>query len=119
MVYHQSEPPLNNRLVFSVGLGATPQEPLDLPLKIRMKILWVLKVKGACRVGELAEEIGIPAQNISQHLRLMHDRGAVSKRKSGREVYYKVANENFVEGAGLIRKGVIQELKKKSEGLSQ
>ena len=86
---------------------------------IRMKILWVLKVKGECRVGELAEEIQIPAQNISQHLRLMHDRGAVSKRKSGREVYYKVANENFVEGAGLIRKGVIQELKKKSEGLSQ
>lgn len=86
---------------------------------IRMKILWVLRVKGECRVGELAEEIGIAAQNVSQHLRLMHDRGAVEKRKSGREVYYKVANENFIKGAGLIRKGVVEEIKKKSQGLNQ
>ena len=86
---------------------------------IRMKILWLLKVRGECRVGELAEEIGIPAQNVSQHLRLMRDRNAVSKRKCGREVYYRVANENFVRGAGLIRKGVIEELQKKSKSLSQ
>jgi ArsR family transcriptional regulator len=79
----------------------------------RMKILWLLNQRGECKAGELAEEIGVSAQNVSQHLRLMRDRGAVATRKKGREVYYKVANANFTKGARLIRKGVMEELKKK------
>jgi DNA-binding transcriptional ArsR family regulator len=83
----------------------------------RMKILWLLTQKGECKAGELAEEIGASAQNISQHLRVMRDRLAVTMRKSGREIYYRVSNESFVQGAALIRKGVIEELTKQSDGL--
>jgi len=84
---------------------------------VRMKILWILAQQGECNAGYLAEQIGTSAQNISQHLRLMRDRGAVATRKNGREVFYKVANPNFTKGAALIRKGVIEELRKKTNGL--
>jgi hypothetical protein len=47
----------------------------------------------------------------------MRDRNAVSWRKDGKEVYYRVANDNFVKGASLIRQGVVEELERKSAGL--
>ena len=81
---------------------------------IRMKIFSVLRQRGETSVNKLAEEIGTSAQNISQHLRLMRDRAAVKVRKEGREVYYSVANSHFIEGAALIRKGVVEEWEKKS-----
>ena len=66
---------------------------------IRMKIMWVLKERGESNVNDLSEEIDSSAQNISQHLRIMRDRNAVKMRKDGREVYYRVSNDNFIKGA--------------------
>lgn len=81
---------------------------------VRMKIFWVLR-SGETTAGKLAEEIGVSAPNISQHLRLMRDRGAVTTRKDGKQVYYQIANEHFINGAALIRKGVLEEWKKGAE----
>jgi DNA-binding transcriptional ArsR family regulator len=80
---------------------------------IRMKVFWLLREREAT-VSDLAEQVGTSIQNLSQHLRLMRDKGAVETRKQGKQVYYRIANRKFVEGAMLIREGLVDELRKKS-----
>ncbi|HEX9745134.1 MAG TPA: metalloregulator ArsR/SmtB family transcription factor [bacterium] len=63
---------------------------------------------GEKTVGAIATEIGMPDYNISQHLRIMKDRGAVRQRKEGREVYYRCANPKFIEACKMIRDGLIE-----------
>ena len=53
--------------------------------------------------------------NISQHLRLMCNQGAVSFRRDGKTVYYHVANRKFIEGIMKVREGLLEELRKKGE----
>lgn len=57
-------------------------------------------------VGVLAEQLKVSMANISQHLRLMRNQGAVNFRRDGKTVYYRVANQKFIE-----------ELRKKKERL--
>jgi len=79
---------------------------------VRLRILWMLG-NGEKNVGEMAEELHLSLPNISQHLRLMRDLGAVRTKKSGRTVYYANANLKFLNGLKLIREGLIEELKKR------
>jgi ArsR family transcriptional regulator len=76
----------------------------------RLKIMWLL-ADCEMSVGDIADELGVSIANASQHLRVMRDQGAVSMRKEGQNVYYKVSNPNFSKGARLIRKGLVQEHK--------
>lgn len=75
----------------------------------RLRIMWLLK-SGERRVNEIADYLGITIQNASQHLRLMKDKGAVISRRDGHAVYYKIANSKFLQGAELIREGLLEEL---------
>ncbi len=79
---------------------------------VRLKIMWLLG-RGEKTVSELAEQIGLYVPNVSQHLRVMRAVGAVTTRREGRAVYYRIANPKFLEGARLIREGIIEELRKK------
>ena len=74
----------------------------------RIMIMWLL-ADGEKSVNELAEAIELPAPNISQHLRIMRDRGAVLTRKEGQNVYYKVSNPKFIAGYKLIREGILEQ----------
>ena len=38
---------------------------------------------GRKTVSELAEHVGVSLQNVSQHLRLMREKGAVTRRRKG------------------------------------
>ena len=64
-------------------------------------------------VTELAEELQVSLANISQHLRLMRDRGAVETRRDGRTIYYRIANQKFLQGIQLVREGLLEEFKKR------
>ncbi len=75
----------------------------------RLKILWCLRL-GERAVGEIASWLGLPLSNVSQHLRVMRDRGAIRARRDGRNIYYSIANAKFVKGAALIREGLVEEL---------
>ena len=75
----------------------------------RLRIMWLLR-EGERTVSEIAEHLGVSAQNISQHLRLMRDRNALATRREGQFIYYRISNQKFVEGAALIRQGVVEEL---------
>ena len=66
-------------------------------------------------VGALAEQLNVSMANISQHLRLMRNQGAVSFRREGKTVYYRVANQKFIEGMMKVREGLLEELRKKGE----
>jgi DNA-binding transcriptional ArsR family regulator len=79
---------------------------------VRLRILWMLG-NGEKNVGEMAEELHLSLPNLSQHLRLMRDLGAVRTKKSGRTVYYTNANLKFLKGLKFIREGLIEELKKR------
>lgn len=73
----------------------------------RMRIFCALQ-RESKTVTEIADEAGISITNASQHLRLMRDRGAVIAEKRAQSVYYKIADQRFVEAAILIRDALSQ-----------
>ena len=79
---------------------------------VRLQIMDLL-AHGEESVGVLAVKLNVSMANISQHLRLMRNQGAVSFRRDGKTVYYRVANPKFVEGIMKVREGLLEELRKK------
>ena len=48
-------------------------------------------------VSELTEALGAKQPNVSQHLRILYDRGFVARRRHERKVYYQLGNPNVLE----------------------
>ena len=67
----------------------------------RMKIFCCLQ-HGPRSVSQIAREVGITLQNTSQHLRLMRNQAAVDTKRSGRTIYYHLADTRFVEAANMV-----------------
>ncbi|ARN57299.1 ArsR/SmtB family transcription factor [Sedimentisphaera salicampi] len=65
-----------------------------LGVDTRIKIIRLLSERCLC-VGELAEELGITAGAVSQHLRILRSAGAVLSEKRGYFVHYCL-NENVL-----------------------
>ena len=59
----------------------------------RLRILNLLR-GGEKNVGELAQECGYTAANISRHLSLMTKNGLVSREGRGTSVYYRLTDES-------------------------
>ncbi len=68
----------------------------------RMRIFCALQ-REPKTVTEIANEAAVSIPNASQHLRLMRDRGAVIAEKKAQSVYYRIADQRFIEAAILIR----------------
>jgi DNA-binding transcriptional ArsR family regulator len=77
----------------------------------RLRIMWFLG-GDEHSVSEIAEAVGASLQNTSQHLRVLRDKGAVCHRRDGRSVRYRVSNPKFLQGARLIRQGLVEQLRK-------
>jgi DNA-binding transcriptional ArsR family regulator len=78
----------------------------------RLRIMWLLG-DGERSVSEIAEHLGATLQNTSQHLRVMRDKGAVTFRKVGQSVRYRISNPKFLLGARMIREGLLEELEQR------
>ncbi len=52
---------------------------------------------GERSVGEIVERTGGSQTNISRNLNLMHERGALARRKVGSLVLYRVADQALIE----------------------
>ncbi len=78
----------------------------------RLKIMDLLG-ENEMSVGALAEQLEVSMANVSQHLRLMRDQGALQFRREGKTVYYRVANRKFFEGIMKVREGLLEELQKR------
>jgi ArsR family transcriptional regulator, virulence genes transcriptional regulator len=75
----------------------------------RLQILYLLK-EHERSVGEIAELIKLTPQNVSQHLRIMKDRGVVAYRKEGQTVYYHLTNDKFSKACELFREALNEQL---------
>lgn len=62
---------------------------------MRLKILNAL-CEGECSVSEIVEHTGATQSNVSRHLNLMYDRGALKRRRVGALTYYSVADDTVV-----------------------
>ena len=76
----------------------------------RLMIMWALGKKEKS-VGEIARELDLSSQAISQHLRLMKDRGVVASTRRGRQIFYRMANPKFLEAHRMIRSVLLENLK--------
>lgn len=81
---------------------------------VRINIFCALR-SGPKRVTELAEHAGVSLQNISQHLRILRDRGAVTARKEGQHTYYAIANKKYLMGVKMIRDALVEDMQKRAE----
>lgn len=45
-------------------------------------------------VGELADQLGVPANAVSQHLNLMKAHGILDRDRDGKTVYYTVVDKS-------------------------
>ena len=63
---------------------------------MRLKVMHAVCM-GEKTVSEIVDATGATQTNVSRHLNLMHSAGALSRRKDGNLVYYKVADPDLVE----------------------
>lgn len=82
----------------------------------RIHIFCALRT-GPKSVSELAEHAKTSLQNISQHLRVMKDKGALVSEKRGQHVYYSVADPKFLYGVKMIRDALIEMLKARVDSI--
>ena len=68
----------------------------------RIMILWILGNQ-EMSVGDIAETLDTSLQNVSQHLRLMKDRGILTSRREGQAIYYRIAGYELMEGCRILR----------------
>ena len=57
---------------------------------------------GPRSVGELVTALDIPQANASQHLGVLRDRGIVTARRSGSNIYYSLTSPKIVEAIDLL-----------------
>src|SRR3989337_4096623 len=69
---------------------------------IRLEILSLLR-DGKKSVSELAVLTGVRQATVSQHLAVLRQRGVVSTRREGINVYYDVANPKVTIACAIIR----------------
>jgi ArsR family transcriptional regulator, virulence genes transcriptional regulator len=65
---------------------------------------------GRKTVSELAESCGATLPNVSQHLRIMRDKGMVKTEKEGQSVYYSIVDERFVDACRTIRDALVENM---------
>ena len=61
-------------------------------------------------VTELGEALEISQANLSQHLALMRERGIVTTRREGLNVFYKLGNPKIVKACDLMRQVLLEHL---------
>lgn len=82
----------------------------------RLEILHRL-AEGPCEVGRLAEELGLSQPNVSQHLAVLRSAGVVEAERDGREVRYRLADDDVIVACSIMR-GVLQRRIRRLAGLS-
>ena len=61
-------------------------------------------------VTDLAEALQISQPNVSQHLALMKQKGIVTARRDGLNVYYRLASPKIVKACELMREVLVDHL---------
>lgn len=65
-------------------------------------------------VGDLCESLGLSQSNASQHLAVLRERGIVSARRAGSNVYYSLRSQKIVQAVDLLREFLAEDLADRS-----
>jgi rhodanese-related sulfurtransferase len=60
----------------------------------RLELLELL-AQGERRVDSLAQDLGLPVANTSQHLQILHSAGLLESRRSGTAIFYRLSHGAF------------------------
>jgi ArsR family transcriptional regulator len=80
----------------------------------RLEIIDKLRVH-ELSVTELAEALEISQANLSQHLALMRERGIVTTRREGLNVFYSLSNPKIIQACDLMRQVLLEYLEAGAE----
>ena len=83
----------------------------------RLRIINVLR-DGEMAVGEMARRLGLRQANLSQHLMLLRERGVVTTRRQGLNIYYSLSSPKIVQACDLMREVLAEHLARSAQ-LSQ
>ena len=81
---------------------------------VRLRILSELQ-QGERTVNSLSNNLKVRQANISQHLSVLRNRGVVSIRKDGPNVYYKISNPKITKACNLMREVLIEYIQNNSK----
>jgi ArsR family transcriptional regulator len=81
---------------------------------VRIQILDLLR-DGEHTVSDLAESLGVPQPNVSQHLGIMRAKGILLARKEGVSVHYRLANPKIIKAFDIMREMLIEMLRHGAE----
>lgn len=70
--------------------------------------------EGRKTVSELANLCNAALPNVSQHLRIMRDKGMVKTEKEGQRVYYSIVDERFVVACRMIRDALVEHMQERA-----
>jgi ArsR family transcriptional regulator len=74
----------------------------------RLQILQALRF-GAKNAGELCDILGISPANLSQHISLLKQAGAVRDNRQGNNIYYELGHPKILDGMDMME-GVLQDI---------
>ena len=80
----------------------------------RLEIIDQLRAR-ELSVTELAETLEISQSNLSQHLAIMRQKGIVTTRREGLNVFYKLGNPKIVKACDLMRQVLLEHLESAAE----
>lgn len=66
-------------------------------------------------VSDLSQFLGVSQSNVSQHLGVLRERGVVSARRNGNNVFYELENPKIVQAIDLLREVMAEVLQKRGE----
>jgi DNA-binding transcriptional ArsR family regulator len=61
-------------------------------------------------VGDICDALGFTQSNASQHLAVLRERGIVSARRSGSNVFYSLRSQKIVQAVDLLREFLAEDL---------
>ena len=75
----------------------------------RLEIIDKLRAR-ELSVTALAEALEISQSNLSQHLALMRQRGILTTRREGLNIFYRLSNPKIIQACELMRQVLLEHL---------
>lgn len=70
---------------------------------------------GERAVGTLVQVLKVPQAVVSRHLAVLRNKGIVSTRREGVNVYYRLANPKIVDACDIVHEILLEQVSKNRE----
>ncbi len=61
------------------------------------------------KVGEIIKSLGASKANVSQHLAFLRQKGILTARRDGTNIYYRVANPKVIKACTLMKELLLEQ----------